>query len=513
MHLAIFHHHLNSGGVTRVIQNHLLSLAEVKDPPESVLLLHGGRAVGWPPEELKRPLPFPVECLAVEGLDYDESSAPATAEMAHAIELKLSQLNRDPQSTLLHWHNHSLGKNAATPLAVRHLAEKGYRTLLQIHDFAEDFRPSNYCKLVSALAAGKVEKLSAKLYPQAGHIHYTTLNQRDYQVLVGAGVATTRLHLLPNPVAIPATIEDRKNSQEVVRPALGVPDGAKLMTYPVRGIRRKNLGELLLWSAVVNQVFFQVSLTPESPTERTAFDRWATFAQELNLPCRLGRPAGCEFSYEQLLAASDALVTTSIAEGFGMVFLEAWLVGKRLLGRNLPEISADFVNAGLDLSELYDELLIPTEWIDRNGFSEEITNTLTNIYHDFGLSIPTEPKLQQQLEQTLDNPHIDFARLPTAIQREVILRVHSDSRDRVRLGELNPKLQCLADGEEDRITVNAEAVRQQYSLSNLGERLTQVYAAVWNSPAESEITSPAKGNMVLDTFLQFDRLHPVRVEP
>ncbi|MCG8451487.1 MAG: hypothetical protein MI725_18125, partial [Pirellulales bacterium] len=60
MQLAILHHHLNSGGVTRVVQNHLLSLAAVvtSELPERVLLLHGGRAVGWPPEELKQPLPF-----------------------------------------------------------------------------------------------------------------------------------------------------------------------------------------------------------------------------------------------------------------------------------------------------------------------------------------------------------------------------------------------------------------------------------------------------------------------
>ena len=37
---------------------------------------------------------------------------------------------------------------------------------------------------------------------------------------------------------------------------------------------------------------------------------------------------------------------TSLAEGFGMVFLESWLAECPLLGRDLPEITRDFVEAG-----------------------------------------------------------------------------------------------------------------------------------------------------------------------
>ncbi|MCG8450083.1 MAG: hypothetical protein MI725_10965, partial [Pirellulales bacterium] len=460
----------------------------------------------------KQPLPFEVDCRIVDGLDYDDSDAPVTDALSRSIQTVLSQCGYEPDTTLLHWHNHSLGKNAATPVAVKKLAEKGYRTLLQIHDFAEDFRPNNYRKLAAALTTGQVESLPAQLYPQAGHLHYATLNERDKQILLSAGVENARLHLLPNPVAAPAKIEDELRSREVVRQALEIPADARLMTYPVRGIRRKNLGELLLWSAVAEQAFFLVSLTPQSPAERKAFDQWVGLAQELNLPCRLGRPAKCEFSFEQLLAASDALVTTSIAEGFGMVFLEAWLVGKRLLGRNLPEISADFCAAGLDLEQLYDELLIPTEWIDRQQFFDCLGDIVSRIYRDFGLRLPSETELYHQLDQALENAVIDFARLPIALQREVILRVHLHRDERERLLELNPKLQILPDDAADLIAANAEVVRNNFSLAKLGERLSQVYAAVWNSPSGTDVSLPSQGQAVLETFLQMDRLHPVRVE-
>ena len=42
------------------------------------------------------------------------------------------------------------------------------------------------------------------------------------------------------------------------------------------------------------------------------------------------------------MASAHRLVTTSVAEGFGLAFLEPWLFGKGLLGRNLPEITVDF---------------------------------------------------------------------------------------------------------------------------------------------------------------------------
>ncbi len=60
-----------------------------------------------------------------------------------------------------------------------------------------------------------------------------------------------------------------------------------------------------------------------------------------------------------MIAKADALITTSVAEGFGLAFLEPWLASKPLVGRNLPEITADFAEHGLDLSALYNCLPVP----------------------------------------------------------------------------------------------------------------------------------------------------------
>src|SRR5690606_29018446 len=107
--------------------------------------------------------------------------------------------------------------------------------------------------------------------------------------------------------------------------------------------------------------YFAVTLRPKNPIEAASFDRWRMLAESLDLPCRfdIGSPRaeggyGCDF--KDALAAADAVLTTSVAEGFGMVFLEAWLAGKPLIGRDLPEITREFKAAGMRFRSLWSEL-------------------------------------------------------------------------------------------------------------------------------------------------------------
>ncbi len=576
MQLAILHHHLNSGGVTRVIENHLRALASVTGPstalPQRVLLLHGGRAENLPtvPEG---PVVVPV---AVAGLDYDAPTAVPSSALGNNIAQALADQGCTPANTLLHWHNHGLGKNVSTPGAVAQLARQGYRMLLQVHDFAEDLRPDNYRKLATALApasgssggpapgsnggpspteatgaadgecqAGQQARLAAvadQLYPQAQQIHYATLNQRDHRVLATAGISPSRLHLLPNPAQAPTS----DAAGDDVRQAWGLPADMPLVIYPVRGIRRKNLGEFLLWSAVHPEAFFHLTLAPESPVEKKAFDQWPAYAQQFELHCSLGQsqqpvgnvdvptnssvqqepahdhrtpapvPAGGRLcrppvAFDALLRDSDALLTTSVAEGFGMVFLEAWLVGKPLLGRNLPEISADFCEAGLNLDGLYTTLDIPTAWLEAGAFTQAWEKMVARLFHDFGQPAPHPTELRQQLIAALAQPTIDFARLPVGEQRRVIERACRHADDRQTLLELNPRLQLPGGDTARLVAANAQVVRDHFSLPRLGQQLAQVYATVWQSSPQPTCTPLPQGGAVLASFLQLERLHPVRV--
>ncbi|MCH5374838.1 MAG: hypothetical protein JJ992_12760, partial [Planctomycetes bacterium] len=291
MKLAIIHYHLNRGGVTQVIANHLRALNAVADgdAPMRIALIHGGQTEGWP-EDLDRQLPkLQVTQHSVPGLNYDADSpsGPDPEQLARALHSMLASIGFGLDDAVLQIHNPTLGKNLSLPGAIACLARDGYAMLLQIHDFAEDFRPDNYRRLLGALAGDDAGRLSEMLYPQASRIHYAVLNGRDRRVLASAGVSARRLHLLPNPVADFGIFPDRDTARQKVRAVVPAPPDAPLVLYPVRGIRRKNLGEALLWSLLLEPpAFVGITLPPLNPIEYCPYAAWKQLAAELALPCR-----------------------------------------------------------------------------------------------------------------------------------------------------------------------------------------------------------------------------------
>jgi glycosyltransferase involved in cell wall biosynthesis len=516
MKLVIVHHHFRRGGVTRVVENHLRSLALAEDGlPERVVLLHDGVAGDWPFEVKARSLGFPCEVLTVEGLGYDESGGPVDTDLPIQIADTLNAVGCGPAESLIHWHNHSLGKNPAVLSAIRHLAESGYRLLLQVHDFAEDFRAESYQRLRRTVAGGDDRQLAALLYPQAAGIHYAVLNGRDEATLRAVGVASDRLHLLPNPVSPPPVADDPAASRKRVLEALDVPPSHRLVVYPVRGIRRKNLGEFLLWSAMVERAFFLLTLAPQNPLEENNFRRWQALAGDLGLPCRLGAPKSPELGFADNLAAADALITTSVAEGFGMVFLEAWLAGKVLLGRNLPEITADFTAEGLDLSGCYDSLQVPSEWLDKDRLASEVGAAYREVLAGYEIA---DDHFDKQIRTLIEQPAIDFACLPSTLQEQVVERVFRDEASRHQLADMNPKCRLPQGDTADQVSRNAQVVTSAFSLRSLSRRLTNMYRRLADShpnvpPSPARIEPPSHSGAVLERFLSFVRFHPLRVEP
>ncbi|KKK55068.1 hypothetical protein LCGC14_3078280, partial [marine sediment metagenome] len=179
-----------------------------------------------------------------------------------------------PGQTVLHLHNHSLGKNRLAAPVVGRLAEAGYAILLQIHDFAEDFRADNYRQIGMETAAA--------LYPQAEGIHYAVLNRRDHEILREAGVDPTRLHFLPNPVPQPVDLPSKSEARARLHERFGIGPQERFVLYPVRGIRRKNVGEALLYSALAPAgTTVGLTLAPLNPAELSIYTMWKELAAEL----------------------------------------------------------------------------------------------------------------------------------------------------------------------------------------------------------------------------------------
>ncbi len=518
--LAILHYHLNRGGVTQVIRNHLLALQACGCRFDSITLMHGGRGDAGLSDN---PPTFPglrVQTRVIPELDYDaihggvRDPAARVGQLSAAIESTLFDRGATREGTILHVHNHALGKNSALPGCVGELARRGFRCLLQIHDFIEDARPANYQHLCEALGGPAPEAWSGLLYPQAAHLHYAVLNGRDRQILSAAGVAPARLHYLPNPVAGVGELPERVAARRKLDPALDA--SRRLILYPVRGIRRKLVGELLLWAALFREsCSFALSLAPQNPVEQPHYERIVNLARELELPVYFNTGGQGGLSFAENVAAADALLTTSVAEGFGMVFLESWLAQRPLVGRDLPEITCDFRDAGVDLETLLPRFDIPLDWLGREAVLEPLRNAARELYRGYRTPLPPDPDFESQLAALLTPQGVDFARLSFKLQAAVVRRVaRVGASARRELCQLNPgwaeMAQATLESQRERVRSNASRIQTAFGLRAIGQRLNAVYDDLARCPANSPVSRLARPEAILAGFLELSRLYPIR---
>ncbi len=486
MRIAVVHFHLQLGGVTRVIQHAYDALRE--RGMRLVVLCGEAPADGRQPE-------LPVAVLP--GLAYEERRARQSPDRLAAVMACAARDALGGEPDLWHVHNHSLGKNIALPGALLRLARDGHALLLQPHDFAEDGRPALYGRLREQLANGDIGRLSALLYPLAPQVHYATLNWRDRGFLAAAGVPAAQLHVLPNAVSagdLPAGGSPGANAA----PKTGV-GGARLWLYPTRAIRRKNLGELLLWAALAGPAdHFAATQAPQNPQERPNYEHWVALARELDLPVSFAVGTGV-VDFPALIARSHALLTTSIAEGFGLAFLEPWLLGRPLVGRDLPEITADFSDAGVRLPGLYARLEVPLAWLDSARLRAAFATAAQRRAAAYGQ--PATDSAERAWHSAVRDLHIDFGRLDERAQEQVIRRLGADREART---ELRPQALASTAASES-IAANRAAIAREYSVAGFGARLAAAYTEV-AAAVPSATFEAARGEVLLERFLAPERL-------
>jgi glycosyltransferase involved in cell wall biosynthesis len=485
MRIAIVHYHLQRGGVTRAIEHSAKALSRYNI---SLVVLTGQAPVD---DQI-------YEYHIIPGLQY-EAARPriSSKELARAMEeAAINALGGPPD--IWHIHNHSLGKNMVLPGALVNLAEKGCHLLLHIHDFAEDGRPGNYHMMLKNMARGEKTEMSRLLYPQATHIHYAVLNSRDFTFLNNGGAEPDCLHRLPNGIQLggkefPAEYKE-KTSQH-------------LYLYPTRGIRRKNLGEFLLWSAVAPEGHrFATTMGPENPQERPRYEAWMRLATELKLPVEFELSSKADCSFEELLQQSRTLVTTSVAEGFGMAFLEPWLVNRPVCGRDLPEITMEFRQEGIMLPFLYERLGLPVEWLGIDRISASAAAAQEQRLHSYGRT-PKENCIDRVLGEWIQNGCIDFGCLDERMQEDILRRIVHDP---ACAAELVPAHLPEPMDSSANIDVNRTILMKKYSLERYGERLMYIYKHLAASTVGP--LSSLDGEVLLDHFLAPERLTLLRVD-
>lgn len=345
MKVFILHHHLNTGGVTKVIDVQIDALVASGCKVELIV---------GSDEDLKRK-DIPVHI--VEELNYlkpGQSKASLDKQLKSITE-QLKELIANKTESVLHPHNLCLGKNPLLNLAIEHLLKEGYSVLNHCHDFAEDDRPHLIALFDEVLSQFNTDRESL-LYPTYDNLCFATINSMDKDRLINKGVQQSKILDLPNAIGMPQQ-KNKEASKALIRTQLNL-DERLLLLYPVRVIRRKNIGEFILLATLLkDQAQFLVTQPPKNPEELIAYREWVAFCHtHPNIPVHF--EVGQKVNFLELMNAADAIITTSTQEGFGLGFLEPWLFNTPVIGRDLPEITTDFKKLGLKFSGLYQELKI-----------------------------------------------------------------------------------------------------------------------------------------------------------
>ena len=399
--VVLVHYHLGGGGVSRVIAQTC-----------GVLRERGVRHVVMCGNPVEAAGDLPV--VVVPELGYGEDAWDAE----RVVDGMLRAVGRSCGSgvRVWHFHNPALGKNRVMAEVVRVMAESGERLLLQVHDLAEDGRPENQPAL---------ERVRC-LYPVGSHVRYGFINRRDLGRFAAAGLPAGSGVYLPDPLGVPVAVTGR---------AAG--DLPALVLAPCRGIRRKNLGEVLLWSALApDGVEFATTLEPRSGLERDGFRRWRELAGDLGLPVRLGVVPDAGAAGDVVLAGwlgrATHHLTTSVAEGFGLTYLEPALLGRPVLGRNLPEITGDFAGLGVAAGDWYDAVRVPSGWFAGVDWRGRVEAACGVWFRAYGRE-PDPGFARVVVERKFSGGSVDFGDLPVDLQEQALRRVCAGGAGEVRV--------------------------------------------------------------------------------
>ncbi len=454
MKIAFIHYHLKTGGVSTVLKQQIKAIQNSCD----TFVLTGS----------DQKSSFPIDTVFIPGLGYDSSSQkkPLPYKVAESIISAISaKFGR--KCDVLHVHNPTLAKNTDFLKILSELQRRKINLFLQIHDFAEDGRPKVYFS---------DQYLS--------DCHYGVINSRDYDILLKAGLKKEGLHKIFNMVK-PVTLRNRVDYTD------------NIVLYPIRAIRRKNIGEAILLSLFFkNHEKLSITLPPNSPADFYSYKGWIIFVKNKNLNVEF--ESGLKNDFSNLVLSSRFLITTSISEGFGFSFIEPWCAKKLIWGRKLPDICRDFENNGINLAHLYSKLLVPVEWIGKDNFYQKWKGCILRNCKQLNYDIE-KLSIDKIFSQVIKNERIDFGLLDESFQKNIISHIMSSKNEKNELIRLNPYLASvgIVPDKQKLIKNNMKAAVSNYSKDIYKEKLIEIYKKVSNNSVSHSIDK----KMLLSCFL------------
>jgi glycosyltransferase involved in cell wall biosynthesis len=370
LRFVIVHSHYRPGGVRRVIELALPGVAAALRPRVTDIVLVGGE----PPDDawlarLRRSTGvIPVSCAIDPALGYVSEQRARPERIGRRIRALIERVlfSAPPGGAVVWAHNIGLGRNlplADTLQAV--CVARRVPLVLHHHDWWFDNRWARWPEMrrsgFRSLAA-----VAGAILPVAPGVKHAAINHADTSVL--AGHFGSFAGWLPNPAAPAARPPAARvrDARRWLRETLG--DDGPVWIVPCRLLRRKNLAEALLLTRWLRPEAWLVTTGGVSSADEHAYA--ATLGQAArrhDWRLRLGVLAGSEVgkpAVDALLGASEAVLLTSLQEGFGLPNLEAAAAGRPLLARTLRNIAPDLARFGFRFPQAYDDVQIDPALFD-----------------------------------------------------------------------------------------------------------------------------------------------------
>ena len=473
MDLVIFHYHLLPGGVTSVIRQCVEAL-RAHSRRVSRIRLVAGRV----PEDMPRVARAEIDCLPE--IDY-ASVRPSTQGLADLL------LARFGRNDAVWWiHNYHLGKNPLLTEVVLRLAglPDGPRLVLQPHDFPEAGRYANLAALERVV--------TLPLYPSGPRVRYALINRRDLGLLKGAGMPESRLFLLENPVGPSADQTEWGDDRRAIRSLL-FPDANPLhqtLLYPVRSIRRKNVLEAAMLLHLVDLPLRLIITLPGVSRPERAYSALVERAFHTGIiPGELGTGIRrSDLNVGQLAAACDMVVSSSVQEGFGYLFVQALQWGLPLLARRLETIPGPRrLYEGYPAS-FYAGFSCPLDAPERAALLTRYRDKL----HRIRRFLPAEAveRLENELSEALAGDAVDFSYLDPQLQMRLLAAAAEQSDFRSALRTMNGGLaKSLHAFLAERPPARTREVEQSFGLSAYASRVDQILES-FDGPSEGASAAP-----------------------
>lgn len=357
--LVVLHYHFRPGGVRRVIE---LLVPPLAGRFEKVTLLAGEAPDREWEEGLRRSVPG-ARIAIHPAINY---FIPGRSDPGVVRDEVRRALQREAGPQALIWaHNLALGRNLLLADEVAaHSAAAGVRLLSHHHDFWCDQRWARWPEIRKS-GFRSLSRAAQAVFAAGARVVHAGINSADARLLAGHLPATAWLPnpIDPSPRPLPSGI---RAARDWLTSQLG--DASPVWIYPARLLRRKNLAEAILLTRWLNPDGWLVTTGGvSSPAE-------SEYARRLSAACEAGgwrvrlslleRAGGRRPGLPDLMAASEALVMTSLQEGFGFPYLEGAGLGCRMLARRIPIVQPDLDALGVHLPGLYHDVMIPPGLFD-----------------------------------------------------------------------------------------------------------------------------------------------------